>query len=64
MINLVLIKMVDTQATLPSLHQLLSEETFPPSSLSCGFTVNFSLANIFASNSMLVAHLGPSGKDS
>lgn len=47
MINLVLIKMVDTQTTLPSLHQLLVGETFPSSSLSCGFTVNYSLVNIF-----------------
>lgn len=49
MVNLVLIKMV---VTLRSLHQLLSEEIFPPSSLSHGFIVNCCSANIFASKSV------------
>lgn len=60
MINLVLIKMVNTQATLPSLHQLLSGDTFP--SFSCGFRVNYSSANIFVIKSVFTAHPGPPGR--
>lgn len=57
MVNLVLIKMVDAQVTLPGLHHLLSEEAFPSFSHSWGFTVN-----IMASKSMSEAPHGSSGR--